>query len=110
MSIPEEVVIFGRTYEIRDVTPIHCAEGVVGAASYRDGAIYLDQTVDAALGLTTLWHEAIHIAQQEILGEADEAQARWISLFVHTFLAQNPEIVESYAEELHASQGDDDLD
>jgi hypothetical protein len=96
MQLPEEVVIFGRTYAIRDVTPIHCAEGIVGAASYRDGAIYLDQSVDTALSLTTLWHEAVHIAQQEILGEADEAQARWISLFVHTFLVQNPDIVEQY--------------
>lgn len=96
MQLPEEVVIFGRTYAIRDVTPIHCAEGIVGAASYRDGAIYLDQSVDTALGLTTLWHEAVHIAQQEISGEVDEAQARWMSLFVHTFLAQNPGILELY--------------
>lgn len=96
MQLPEEVIIFGRTYAIRDVTPIHCSEGVVGAAAYRDAAIYLDQSVDAALGLATLWHEAVHIAQQEILGEMDEAQARWISLFVHTFLVQNPEIIEQY--------------
>jgi len=109
MQLPEEVVIFGRTYALLDVTPIHSSEGVVGAAAYRDGAIYLDQSVDAALILTTLWHEAVHIAQQEILGTVDEPQARWISLFIHTFLIQNPEVVERYAEGLTGFDHDDPI-
>ena len=96
MQIPNELVIFGRTYDVRDVCPIQCSEGVLGLAAYREGVIYLDENMDMALSLITLWHEAVHIAQQEILGTIDESQARWIALFVHTFLVQNPQILECY--------------
>lgn len=96
MHIPDELSIFGRTYDVRDVCPIQCSEGVLGLAAYREGVIYLDENMDMALSLITLWHEAAHIAQQEILGTIDESQARWIALFVHMFLVQNPEILECY--------------
>ncbi len=96
MDIPNELVIFGRIYSVSDVTPWHSSEGVLGLAAYRDGIIYIDESLDAALSLSTLWHESVHIAQQEILGVTEEAQARWISLFVHSFLMDNPGIVECY--------------
>ena len=90
MQIPNELVIFGRAYDVRDVCPIQCSEGVLGLAAYREGVIYLDENMDMALSLITLWHEAVHIAQQEILGTIDESQARWIALFVHSLrLPQN---------------------
>ena len=96
MQIPAELTIFGRRYDVRDVDPIHACEGILGMAAYRDGVIYLDRNMDPSLLLNTIWHEALHIAQQEILGTADEAQARWVSLFIHTFLLQNPSILECY--------------
>ena len=96
MAIPREIVIFGRTYQLSDVSPIHTSEGVLGLAAYREGVIYLDAGLDVALSLNTLWHEAVHIAQQDVLGIVDEAQARWVSLFVHNFLVQNPAIVRCY--------------
>ena len=96
MQIPAKLTIFGRHYDIRDVDPIHACEGILGMAAYRDGVIYLDRNMDPSLLLNTIWHEALHIAQQEILGTADEAQARWVSLFIHTFLLQNPGILECY--------------
>jgi len=96
MQLPKEIMIFGRTYDIQDLCPIHISEGLLGLAAYRDGVIYLDQSVDMALTLSTLWHEAIHLAQQDIFGNIDEAQARWMSLFIHNFLVHNPEILEYY--------------
>jgi hypothetical protein len=99
MHIPEELTIFGRTYDIRDIDPIHTCEGVLGMAAYRDGVIYLDRSMDPSLSLSTVWHEAFHIAQQEVLGTVDEAQARWVSLFIHTFLLQNPGLLECYLRE-----------
>jgi hypothetical protein len=75
---------------------------VLGQAAYRDGVIYLDHGLDPSLTLSTLWHEAVHIAQQEILGTIDEAQARWIALFAHNFLMDNPQIMESYLQELNS--------
>jgi hypothetical protein len=98
MPIPTEVVLFGRVYAVRDVSPFHVSEGILGQAVYRDGVIYLDRKMDMALSLTTLWHEAVHMAQQEILGTVDEAQARWLSLFVHDFLVRNPALLECYRE------------
>ena len=85
MGIPTEVVIFGRTYDVSDVSPFQCSEGILGQAAYRDGIIYIDENVDMALSLNTLWHEAVHIAQQEILGTVDEAQARWVALFMECY-------------------------
>ena len=109
MQIPEELTIFGRTYDVRDVDSIHACEGILGMAAYRDGAIYLDRNMDPSLTLSTLWHEAFHIAQQELLGTADEAQDRWVSLFIHTFLLQNPGILECYlAASNTASFGDEE--
>lgn len=99
MELPDELFIFGRTYGIRNVSPLHLSEGVLGLASYRDGLIYLDQGTDTWLGLSTLWHEAVHVAQQEILGTTDEAQARWMALFIHNFLIENPRIVQCYLSE-----------
>ncbi len=96
MGIATEVVIFGRTYDVSDVSPFQCSEGILGQAAYRDGIIYIDENVDMALSLNTLWHEAVHIAQQEILGTVDEAQARWVALFIHDFLVHNPKILECY--------------
>lgn len=96
MQIPDELVIFGRPYEVRGLSSVHNMEGVLGLASYREGAIYLAADVDLPLTLSTMWHEAAHIAQQEILGTTDEAQARWIALFVHNFLVSNPQILECY--------------
>jgi len=98
MQGPDELIIFGRTYRIEEISPIHAAEGVLGLAAFREGVIYLDASLDAPLALSTLWHEAIHIAQQELLGTMDEAQARWIALFVHCLLFQNPEILRCYLE------------
>ena len=97
MRIPSEVVVFGRTYHVNHVSPFQSAEGILGQAAYRDGVVYLDEEMDMALSLSTLWHEAVHIAQQEILGTIDETQARWVALFVHNFLVSNPQIVECYS-------------
>ena len=109
MHVPPEIIIFGRAYAVSDVSPVQCSEGVLGQAAYRDGVIYLDHSLDTSLMLSTLWHEAIHIAQQEILGTIDEAQARWVALFVHNFLMDNPLIMESYLRELNRVPfGDDD--
>jgi len=96
MHLPSEIVIFGRAYDLRDLDQVHRSEGILGLAAFRDAAIYLDDGMDPHLSLSTLWHEAVHIAQQELLGAPDEEQARWISLFVHNFLMQNPAIVECY--------------
>lgn len=96
MQIPEKLTIFSRTYDVHDVDPIHAYDGLLGLAAYRDGVIYLDRNMDPPLALNTLWHEAFHIAEQEILGTVDEAQARWVSLFIHTFLLENPAILQSY--------------
>lgn len=96
MGIPDELIVFGRVYEILDLSPIHVSEGVMGLAAYREGAIHLDKSLDLPLRLSTLWHEAALIAQQEILGTVDEAQARWIALFVHNLLVGNPSLLEAY--------------
>jgi len=106
MQIPSEIVILGRAYAVSDVSPVQCSEGVLGQAAYRDGVIYLDRSLDTSLTLSTLWHEAVHIAQQEILGTIDEAQARWVALFVHNFLMDNPSIMECYLRELNGTPFD----
>lgn len=108
MQIPSELVVFGRTYNVRNVSPVHNLEGVLGLASYREGVIYLDEEMDMALTLNTIWHEAAHVAQQEILGATDEAQARWIAVFVHTFLVNNPAILDCYRYGLEPSSFEDD--
>lgn len=96
MKMPVELVVFGRAYQICNVSPMHVSDGVLGMAAYRDATIYIDTSLDPALFLSTLWHEAVHVAQQEILGMTDEDQARWISLFVHNLLIHNPSILECY--------------
>jgi hypothetical protein len=96
MQIPGELAIFGRTYDVRNVDSIHACDGILGMAAYRDGVIYLDLSMAPSLVLSTLWHEAFHIAQQDILGTVDEVEARWVSLFIHTFLLQNPAILKCY--------------
>lgn len=106
MPMPEQLVIFGRTYDITDVSPFQISEGVLGQASYRDGVIYLDEDLDLSLSLSALWREAVHIAQQEIDGRVDETQARWISLFVHNLLVQNPDLVRCYVKGLGLDRDD----
>jgi hypothetical protein len=96
MEIPEKLVIFGRMYDVRDVSPSQLSEGVIGQTAYRDGVIYLDESTDLALKLNAMWNEAISVAQQDLHGFVDESQARWIGLFIHNFLIQNPEILECY--------------
>jgi hypothetical protein len=108
MAVPREVVIFGRTYHVGDVSPLHSSEGILGLAAYREGVIYLDPALDMALSLNTLWHEAVHIAQQDVLGTIDEAQARWISLFVHNFLVQNPAVIQCYLDDDESGQFPDE--
>jgi len=103
MQIPTEIVIFGRTYHVTDVSPFQSSEGILGQAAYRDGVIYIDENLDKALSLSTLWHEAVHIAQQEVLGIVDEVQARWIALFVHNFLLDNPNVVECYSHDFETN-------
>ncbi len=109
MELPDELFIFGRTYGIRNVSPLHVSEGVLGLASYRDGLIYLDKDMDTWLGLSTLWHEAVHVAQQELMGATDEAQTRWMALFIHNFLIENPRLVQCYLAETQPTSFDDDL-
>jgi hypothetical protein len=108
MNIPDELVIFGRTYRVLEVSPIHASEGVLGLAAYREGAIYLDSGLDPNLGLSTMWHEAFHIAQQDMLGTCDEDQARWFALFVHNFLIHNPEVFECYVSFLTSEESEPD--
>jgi hypothetical protein len=103
MNIPGELIIFGRTYAITPMEHIHSVEGTLGLACYRDGAIHLDLEVDPLLLLKVLWHEAFHIAQQDINENCDEAQARWVSLFIHSFLMDNPMVLECYLEEINKS-------
>jgi hypothetical protein len=105
MQIPDELMIFGRSYKVLEVSPIHVSEGVLGLASYREGAIYLDLSLDPALSLNTMWHEALHIAQQDMLGTTDEDQARWLALFVHNFLIHNPAMLECYTSLLSRAPG-----
>lgn len=95
-DLPDTLTIFGRTFTIKDLPALSAAEGVIGLAAYHEAAIYLDRTADPALRLTTLWHEAIHIVQNDLHGQVDEEQARWISLFVHNLLVHNPAIIECY--------------
>ncbi len=109
MELPDELFIFGRTYGIRNVSPVHVSEGVLGLASYRDGLIYLDKDMDTWLGLSTLWHEAVHVAQQELMGATDEAQARWMALFIHNFLIENPRLIRCYLAETQTTSLDGDL-
>jgi hypothetical protein len=106
MQIPDELVIFGRSYKVLEVSPIHVSEGVLGLASYREGAIYLDLSLDPALSLNTMWHEALHIAQQDMLGTSDEDQARWLALFVHNFLVHNPAMLACYSSLLSGAVSD----
>ena len=96
MGLINSVVLFGRAYDVKDTSQHQTSEGILGMACYRDGVIYLDDSLDLPLTLNTLWHEATHIAQQEILGIIDESQARWVSLFIHDFLVHNPQIIEIY--------------
>ena len=96
MGILDRVIVFGRAYDVKDTSAYQASEGILGMAAYRDGVIYLDESLDLALTLNTLWHEATHIAQQEILGIIDEAEARWVALFVHEFLIHNPHILDLY--------------
>jgi hypothetical protein len=96
-DLPDTLTIFGRTFTIKDLPALSAAEGVIGLAAYHEAAIYLDRTADPALTLTTLWHEAIHIVQNDLRGRVDEDQARWISLFVHNLLVHNPAVIECYS-------------
>ncbi|MEW6114900.1 MAG: hypothetical protein AB1664_22395 [Thermodesulfobacteriota bacterium] len=100
MPISSHMVIFDRTYEIKDISPLQSSEGILGQSAYRDAVIYLDKSVDLSLSLRTLWHEAVHVAQQDLSTAVDEAEARWIALFVHNLLAANPWLAGCYLDEL----------
>ncbi len=108
MNIPEVLEIFGRIYTVAEMGSLDRDEGTLGMAAYKSATIYLDTSVDALLLLKVIWHEAIHMAQQEINENCDEAQARWISLFIHNFLMENPGILECYLEVIaqHYEQAD----
>ena len=108
MHIPDELTVFGRSYQVRNTSPIHDLEGVLGAASYRNGFIYLHPCMDMTLALSALWHEVANIAQQDLFGSIDEVKARWIALFVHNFLVNNPEILDCYRYGLEDRNFDDD--
>ena len=109
MEIPDKLVIFGRVYDVQDVSPSQLSGGILGQAAYRDGVIYLDESTDLALKLSTMWNEAINVVQQDLHGFVDDSQARWIALFVHNFLIQNPEVLECYLGGIeHPSLFDDD--
>jgi hypothetical protein len=110
MQIPDELIIFGRTYDVRNISAVRNLEGALGVSSYRERVIFLDPRVDMALALNTVWQEAVHIAQQQIAGTTNEAQARWIALFVHSFLASNPDILDCYRYGLEVSSFDEDDD
>ena len=111
MEIPERLVIFGRVYDVQNVSPSQLSQGIIGQTAYRDGVIYLDESTDLALKLNAMWNEAISVAQQDLHGFVDESQARWIGLFVHNFLIQNPEILECYLGGIeHSSLFDDEND
>lgn len=97
-NVPDSITIFGREYTIKDLPALSVAEGVIGLAAYHAAVIYIDFSTDPALALTTLWHEAVHVAQNDLHGQVDEREARWISLFVHNMLINNPEILERYLE------------
>lgn len=96
MDIPAELEILGRSYKIVEMGALDAQEGTLGAAVYRAGEIHLDMDMDPSLMLKVLWHEIIHVAQQELHQTCDEPEARWISLFVHNFILQNPAILECY--------------
>jgi hypothetical protein len=96
VQIPHELKIFGRTYKVQEMEHVHSSEGTLGIAAYRDGVIHIDKTVDDCLAMNVLWHEAFHIAQQDINGEIDEAQCRMVALFIHHMLVHNPAIVANY--------------
>ena len=98
MNIPQELLIFGRLYQLQQMERVHSSEGTLGISAYKDGVIHIDLEVDIALLLKVLWHEAVHVAQQDVNQECDEAQARWIALFIHTFLMDNPGIAECYVD------------
>lgn len=102
---PEFLEIFGRRFSIEPIPAIGAGDGVIGMAAYSEGAIYIDGEIDLSLALSTLWHEAIHIAQIDLHGKPDEKEARWVSLFAHSLLMHNPAILEAYAE-LHATGND----
>ncbi len=96
-QLPESLEIFGRRFSIESMPATNVSEGIIGMAAYSEGAIYIDGEIDLSLALSTLWHEAIHIAQIDLHGKPDEKEARWVSLFAHALLAHNPEILQAYA-------------
>jgi hypothetical protein len=104
--LPECLEIFGRRFRIEPMPAVNVNDGVIGMAAYSEGAIYIDEEIDLALALSTLWHEAIHIAQIDFHGKPDEKEARWVSLFAHALLMHNPAILEAYAE-MHGMRGEE---
>ena len=96
MEIPERLMIFGREYDVVEVRPSQLAGDAIAQASYRDGVIYVDESVDPVLKLGELWKGVLRAARQDLYGSSDDAQTQWIAVFVHQFLAHNPEIAESY--------------
>ena len=94
--LPEYLELFGRRYRIQPMPAVHVTEGVIGMAAYSEGTIYIDADVDLPLALSTVWHEAVHIAQIDLHGQPCEEAARWISLLAHSLLVHNPEIVQAY--------------
>ncbi|MFH1117019.1 MAG: hypothetical protein V1792_24140 [Pseudomonadota bacterium] len=96
--LPEFLEIFGRRFRIEPMPTVNVNDGVIGMAAYSEGVIYIDGEIEPALALSTLWHEAVHIAQIDLHGKTDEKEARWVSVFAHALLMHNPWILEAYGE------------
>jgi hypothetical protein len=96
IQLPETLEIFGRHFRVESMPPVNVTDGVIGMAAYSEGAIYIDPHIDLSLALSTLLHEAIHIAQIDLHGKPNEEEARWMSLFVHSLLVHNPGILNGY--------------
>ncbi len=102
ISFPDTIFCGGRPFTVDDLPELSKSEGTLGLCDIRAGKVYIDECLDVALTLKTLWHEALHIAQNDFLGDVSEEQSRWGSLFVHQFLIENPAIVQIY-QQLHVS-------
>jgi len=106
--IPDELWINGRAYLIEDCGTHPLGDVVLGCMKYPDGIILLNQDIDLEGQLKTLWHEAYHVFQQDILGKTDEGEANLVSTFIHNFLTHNREIADCYSTTEEPEAFDDD--
>lgn len=102
MAIPDEVFVNGRWYALEE-TGESGGDIVLGCVRYAEGRILLNMDVDLECQLKSIWHEACHIAQQDLEGEMSEKLANFVSTFAHNFLCHNQEIAKCYTPE----EGDD---